>query len=269
MDLVKRIAKALLFTILFSYVVVPTLAVIIGSFATKWFRTILPSVFTLKNYIDVFTRRDIFPHLTSSLLIALLSVLFSVFIVLPAIFYLAINPRSKVRYLFEMIVLAPIMIPPLILSIAILTLYAHNPLRDTPFIVVFAHVILSMPYAFRTLRAGTQLIDVKTLIEAARSLGASPLQTFTRVIMPALAPYIASSSLMTFAISLGDFEIANILAPWRFRTAPLVLYQMFFKNSWIAAALASILIIVSISASLIIAVITRKSIGQYMTPRGE
>jgi len=268
MDLVKRIARALLFIILFSYVIIPSLAVLLGSFAEKWFRTVLPGVFTLKNYISVFSRPDISPTLTSSLLIASLSVLFSVLIIVPAIFYLAINPFSKVRYLFEMIVLAPIMVPPLILSIAILTLYAHNPLRDTPFIVVFAHIILSMPYAFRTLRTGTQLIDIKTLTEAARSLGASPLQAFTRVIMPVLTPYIASSSLMTFAISLGDFEMANILAPWRYRTVPLVLYQMFFKNSWIAAALASILTIVSISTSLLITIITRKSLGQHMAPQG-
>lgn len=267
MDLIKRVFIYLIFIILFSYVAVPSLIPILASFTRRWYNTVLPEEYTLTNYYQVFTRRDIVPSLLSSLFIGFMTVAMALIIIFPATIYFALNPKSKIGILVDIVTLAPIMIPPLIIALAILTLYVDTPLRDSFFIVVFAHLILSTPYVFRVLRSGAQLLDIKTLIEAARSLGATPLQAYVRVIIPLLAPHIASSMLMAFAISVGDFEMANILAPWRYQTAPIRLYQLFYKDSWLASALASILIMVSVSSFVLITVITRKSIGRFTVTR--
>jgi putative spermidine/putrescine transport system permease protein len=75
----------------------------------------------------------------------------------------------------------------------------------------FIYVILALPYAYRALAAGLGGIDVKTLSEAARSLGASWFTVIVRVIAPNMRQGILNAVLLTFSLVLGEFTIAYLL----------------------------------------------------------
>ncbi len=75
----------------------------------------------------------------------------------------------------------------------------------------WAYVILALPYAYRALAAGLNAIDVKTLSEAARSLGASWFTVMFRVIAPNMWQAILNALLLSAALALGEFTIAYTL----------------------------------------------------------
>ena len=74
-----------------------------------------------------------------------------------------------------------------------------------------AYVILALPYAYRALAAGLNAIDVKTLSEAARSLGARWFTVMFRVIAPNMRQAILNALLLSAALALGEFTIAYTL----------------------------------------------------------
>ena len=71
--------------------------------------------------------------------------------------------------------------------------------------------MLALPFTFRALDAGVRAIDVKTLVDASRSLGAGWGTTLRRALIPNLRTAIISSSFLTAAVVLGEFTIASVL----------------------------------------------------------
>src|SRR6266581_388527 len=84
--------------------------------------------------------------------------------------------------------------------------------RNVSTLMLFwVYVILVLPYAYRALAAGLNTVDVKTLSEAARGLGASWFTVMFRVIAPNMRQGILNASLLAFALVLGEFPIAYLL----------------------------------------------------------
>jgi len=79
-------------------------------------------------------------------------------------------------------------------------------------------VILALPFVYRALDAGVRGADLRTLTEAARSLGASWPRVLVSVVLPVLRTSVLNASFLTFALVLGEFTIASILG---FETFPV------------------------------------------------
>ena len=77
--------------------------------------------------------------------------------------------------------------------------------------LTFAYVILVLPFAYRALDAGLAAIDVKTLSEAARSLGAGWGTVLWRVVLPNIRSAVLSAAFLSVALVLGEFTIASLL----------------------------------------------------------
>jgi putative spermidine/putrescine transport system permease protein len=77
--------------------------------------------------------------------------------------------------------------------------------------MVAGYIIISMPYMFRAVDVGMRAIDVRTLTEAAQSLGSSWFQVLTDVIIPNLRIAILSGSLIAFATVMGELILADFL----------------------------------------------------------
>jgi putative spermidine/putrescine transport system permease protein len=80
-------------------------------------------------------------------------------------------------------------------------------------------VVLCMPYMFRAIDVGMRSIDVRSLTEAAQSLGANWFQVLVNVIVPNLRIAILSGALICFAtvigeLILGDFLVRPALGPY-------------------------------------------------------
>jgi putative spermidine/putrescine transport system permease protein len=81
----------------------------------------------------------------------------------------------------------------------------------TDLLLIFAYATLALPYMYRAVDTGMRSIDVRTLTEAAQSLGASWLTIMLRMILPNVRVALLSGAFLTFAIVIGEFTMASLL----------------------------------------------------------
>ena len=97
-----------------------------------------------------------------------------------------------------------------------------------------------MPFVYRSLDAGLGALDVKTLVEASRSLGAGWLATMWRVLVPNLRSALLSATVLTIALVLGEFTMAS-LDLWE--TLPVWIVDFDQTNAHISTAVAMLSLI--------------------------
>jgi putative spermidine/putrescine transport system permease protein len=123
--------------------------------------------------------------------------------------------RLRVQWLartIEFLCLLPLTIPAIVLVVGLGEIYNRIQRISVSALMLFwVYVILALPYAYRALAAGLSAIDVTTLSEAARSLGASWFTVIVRVIAPNMRAAILNALLLTAALVLGEFTIAYLL----------------------------------------------------------
>ncbi len=123
--------------------------------------------------------------------------------------------RLRVQWLartVEFLCLLPLTIPAIVLVVGLGPIYNRIQHYSLSALMLFwVYVILALPYAYRALAAGLSAIDVTTLAEAARSLGASWFSVIVRVIAPNMWQAILNALLLTAALVLGEFTIAYLL----------------------------------------------------------
>jgi len=120
-------------------------------------------------------------------------------------------PRMK--RLIEALCLLPLVIPAIVLVVGIASLYSWVTyfLGDSPLTLTFVYVVLVLPYAYRAIESGLTAVDVRTLSEAARSLGASWPTVLLRVVLPNIRAAVLSAGLLAVALVLGEYTIASLL----------------------------------------------------------
>ena len=87
----------------------------------------------------------------------------------------------------------------------------RHRLGTTDILLVFGYVTLALPYMYRAVDTGLRAIDVRTLTEAAESLGAEPATILVKVIFPNVRVAVLSGAFLTFAIVIGEFTMASLL----------------------------------------------------------
>lgn len=119
----------------------------------------------------------------------------------------------RLNRLVEFISLLPLTIPAIVLVVGLFPMYIWlgTNVSDSIMTLAFAYIVLVLPYAYRALDSGLGAIDVKTLSEAARSLGARWDQVMLRIIAPNISNAILNATLLAVALVLGEYTIANNL----------------------------------------------------------
>ncbi|MDR1432137.1 MAG: ABC transporter permease subunit [Propionibacteriaceae bacterium] len=167
--------------------------------------------------------RPIWTGLGNSLLLMVVTVAIVLFVLAPTM--ILVNLRfSKLRRIFEFFALLPISIPAVVLVVGLAPIYlvVGRSMGTGAWTLAFAYGILVMPYAFRPIQAAIDSINMSTLSEAARSLGASWPKTVLRVLAPNLRQGLLYASLISVAVVLGEFTIASLLNRQNLQTALLV-----------------------------------------------
>lgn len=152
-----------------------------------------------------------------STFVALMTILVGVLLVVPTAYWIHLR-QPRLRPLVEFITLLPLVIPPIVLVFGYLRMYNSSswlPLTGSSFgtdiLLTFGYVTLALPYMYRAVDAGLQAIDVKTLTQAAESLGAKGPTILMRVILPNVRVAVLSGAFLTFAIVIGEFTMASLL----------------------------------------------------------
>ena len=114
----------------------------------------------------------------------------------------------------------PMSIPWLIMGLSLLLLIRFFDFDKSMFFVAAGHVVISLPYSLLVLKARVQSMD-RALEEMSASLGASPLTTFRRITLPAIAPAMVAGGFLSFMISFDNFAISYFLMPAGVSTLPI------------------------------------------------
>ncbi len=144
--------------------------------------------------------------------LAVLTALLVLVLLVPTMTWVHLRlPRA--RRVVEALCLLPLVIPAIVLVVGIASLYTWVTyfLGDSALTLTFVYVVLVLPYAFRAVEAGLTSVDLHTLSEAARSLGASWGTVLLRVVLPNVRAAVLSAALLSVALVLGEFTIASLL----------------------------------------------------------
>jgi putative spermidine/putrescine transport system permease protein len=162
----------------------------------------------------------------------------------------------------EFLCLLPLTIPAIVLVVGLAPVY--NRIRHyqlSALQLFWAYVILALPYAYRALAAGLGSMDVTTLSEAARSLGASWFTVMVRVIAPNMRQAILNAVLLTAALVLGEFTIAFLLL---YTNLPVALYDISRStpNAGVLFSTSAAALLLAFTLLLIVSYIGRRRRGR-------
>lgn len=152
-----------------------------------------------------------------SITMALFTIAFGVLLVVPTAFWVRLK-MPGVRPYVEFITLLPLVIPAIVIVFGYIRLYNTSSwlpltgsLTGTNLLLMFGYTTLSLPYMYRAVDTGLRTIDVRTLTEAAQSMGAGWTTILVRIILPNVLVAVLSGAFVTFAIVIGEFTMAALL----------------------------------------------------------
>jgi spermidine/putrescine transport system permease protein len=131
--------------------------------------------------------------------------------------------RYRAAGLLETFVFLPMIVPEVILGVSLLILFVTIGLQLGYTTIVISHVTFCFPFVMAAVQARLAGLD-PALEEAALDLGATPLQAFTKVLVPYLMPAIVSGALMSFTLSLDELIVTYFTASAGTRTLPLEIF---------------------------------------------
>jgi putative spermidine/putrescine transport system permease protein len=202
-----NIAAWLIFFLGVFYFFVPLICTFI--FSMK----MLKGRYTFEAYRVAFQDPKFFQNFGYSLVWAVTTIIISLILIVPTAYW--VHWRMKrLRAVVEFITLMPFVVPAVVLVFGFIRLYGSPPITliGSPVLLIAGYVVLSFPYMFRSVDSGLRAIDVSTLTEAALSMGAGWGTIITKVIFPNLRVAILSGVFLTFAIVMGEFTFASLLA---------------------------------------------------------
>ncbi|MFJ5809240.1 ABC transporter permease subunit [Streptomyces sp. NBC_01426] len=181
---------------------------------------------TFAAYTELLAADGFTESLLLSLGLAAATIALSLLLAVPALIGVRIG-SPRLRPVVEVMCMLPLVVPPIALVTGITTVLrwgpehlSRTPLYQTflavqderfPVVLVLAYTVLALPFVYRSLDAGLRAVDVPTLVEAARSCGASWPYVVLRVLLPNLRASLAGAAFLTLALVLGEFTIASLL----------------------------------------------------------
>jgi putative spermidine/putrescine transport system permease protein len=167
-------------------------------------------------YVQVMTDPQFVSTFLFSLEMAVLTILTSLLLILPTAYWVHLR-LPQLRPVIEFITLMPFVIPAIVLVFGLIKAYSGGPFHITNYevgtnaLLIGGYMVLSLPYMYRAIDTGMMAIDVRTLTEAAQSLGAGWPTIIIRIIFPNLRAALLSGAFLTLATVIGEFTLATFL----------------------------------------------------------
>ncbi|MGN6427029.1 carbohydrate ABC transporter permease [uncultured Leifsonia sp.] len=233
-------SRALLWLILIAVVVLygfPFVYMLFTSFKTP-LETIsvppklLPSVWTVDNYISALTRDGVLASFINSIITAVLSTLISLVLAIPAA-YAVTRFRTRTGRIFIVLALVARMVPPIVIGVPMISIFRNLGISDTSLALAIAHTTISLPLSIWLMSSFFEAVPGE-LEEAAKIDGNSRLGALWRVVIPVTAGGVAVTAIFAFLASWNEFLFALLLTAVRSQTTPIVIanFQTQFGLDW-------------------------------------
>ena len=235
--------------LMFVFLYAPIVMLMVLSFN----RTGLPTVwtgFSLDWYVKLAHSPDILKAALNSLIVAVVST--AIATVLGTLLAIGVE-RRRASAAADALLFAPMIIPDVVLAIALLSFFTLLEFTLGLHSIIMAHVVFNIAFVCAIVRARLRNFDW-SLVEVSGDLGARPLTTFRRIVLPLIAPAVVAGAMLAFTLSIDEFIIAFFTAGagQASTTLPMRIYSMLrFGVTPEINAMATIIMLVSFSMVLI------------------
>ena len=170
------------------------------------------------------------------------------------------------KRVLDFVIDIPFALPTIVAGLVLLAVYGTDSpvgvdLLGTRRAIVVALLFVTMPFVVRSVQPVLQGLDTESEL-AARCLGAGPWTTFRRIVLPLLMPAIGSGAALAFARAMGEYGSMLLISGGRSRTtvASVLVFQKYENFDYVgAAAIATVLLLVSLVVIILLDVLQRKA----------
>ncbi len=251
-------AAQVLGAIVLAFLVLPILAVVPASFNQSSFIKIPPTAWSTRWYDALLRDAGWTSAITTSVEIAFLATLIAVVIGTAAALGLErLAPRW--RNLLTGLVLAPMIVPVIMIAIALYYAMRRMGLHGTIVALALGHAMLCLPFVVLNVGVSLARLD-PSLPRAAEGLGATPARVFRTVTLPAIRPGLAAGAAFAFITSFDEVVLSIFLASAGTKTLPVKLWeQIRVEFTPVAAAGSAVILLVTVLLFLVLQAIAARS----------
>ena len=255
-------ALTILVIILLVMIILPVLILIPEAFTSLNYFAFPVTDFSLKWFEKFFSNEQWIQGLGRSLVLAVLAGLIAT-----CIGTLAALAMQKLRFPFRsgfmMLMVAPMIIPVVIVGASLYTVLAPIGLTNNYLGIIITHVLLGIPMVYITMSSALSGLN-PNLELASMSMGASPVTTFFKVTMPSVKPSLFASFLFAFVTSLDEVAATSFISGANTKTLPIVMWENMRTAIEPTIAVAALfLIIFTLGVYIIKEVISARSLKKY------
>jgi len=255
-----RGAMLLFSGILIVSVLLPVLTILLLSFVKSgsWMVSIYPEAFSIDNYIAIFTKRRTFAPFVNSVVMSLMASLLCLAVAVPSS-YIIEKTSLKVKGLIEFLLVLPWAMPASAIAINMINATNVPTLFFFNIVLVGTYILLPLGYLVRSLPIMVKITHLSfqqlndTYIDASKSLGASPIQTFGKVALPILSPGLLAGCLLVFVRSIGEYTVSAFLYTPSNKPVSIAMVNGIFEyNIGMSMAYGALLILLTATLSILI-----------------
>lgn len=194
--------------------------------------SVLPSQWTLENYVTALAKDGVAPAIINSVVTAVLSTVFSLVLAVPAA-YAITRYRTPSGRVFVLAALVTRMVPTIAVGVPLVETMRTLGLSDTSLGLAIAHTTISLPLSIWLMSSFFESVPDE-LEEAAKVDGASRLGALWRVVLPVVSGGLAVTAIFAFLASWNEFLFSLLLTSVRAQTTPIVIanFQTQFGLDW-------------------------------------
>lgn len=201
-----------------------------------------------------------------SVRLAIGAIVLTLALMLPTAMWVHLRIPSA-RGLVETLTVLPYVVPPIALVVGVIGAYKETLpwFFNSRFSLIPFYAILAMPFTYRALDAGLRAIDLRTLVDASRSLGAGWGTTMFRILVPNLRTSLLTSSFLTATIVMGEFTMAQLMGKF---TLPVFTSQFYLREVQGGLALGLVTLVASTLLLALVTFLTRRRGAAASMARG-
>jgi putative spermidine/putrescine transport system permease protein len=233
-----------------AFILAPIVVVVAASLTDGTLPEFPPRSLSLRWYAHALNEPVFTTAAVNSLWLAAISTICATPLALAAAYGL-LRGDFPARDALQTLLLAPLVVPALVIGLAILLAFSGLGIRDVGTRLVGAHVLITFPYMVRTILASLARLD-PAVEEAARTLGANPFLTFLHVTLPLVRPGVVAGMLFAFIVSFDNVSVSLFLTNARTNTLPLaILNYVEYNFDPSVAAISTMLIAFSLGVAVL------------------
>ncbi len=242
----------MLATILYlAFLFAPIVLLVVGSVGESWTNSLLPTGLTGRWYVELASDPSFRRAFATSLQVVAATCVLNMLIAVPLAYAIYSSARRGVKAAARIVTLLPVATPELVLGFGFILVFSSDalPWLGSIWLLIAAHVVVTLPYLLNILLSDMTNLNLAELERVAATLGAPFRARFLDIVLPLIRHSLLAGLITVSAISIGEFQISNLIAGFLSRTYPITLLQAFYGATGFACAATVVLLVLAVLAA--------------------